>query len=454
MIARLEGGRIAPQASSIVTPLLQLQCLVVLAIAVGGGGVAYGLHNLVVQLAALVILAANGERVLRFAGQGPWFLRALLIATLLFPLLQLIPLPPVLWQGLPGRSLMVESRALAGIDAQAWAPLSLDAGRTLVAFCGMLAAACMIAIGSTLPSDQRLRLAATCIGAALPALLFGSVQLASANTTGMIFPITPNPDVLYTTFANRNSGGLLFVLALVLLVALPFVPSRGWLLARAGAGSLLALGTVLTQSRSAMALLALALLFGLLRMVIGLLGQRAVPVSGKAFAIGAIGLTGLALSGLLTFSVMDGGRAAASLQRFETIETDRLEMWEDSVFAAREYWPAGSGMGTFDEVFQVHESLEYVSPRKAGRAHNDFLEIAIEGGVAALLLAAAWLAWIVFAALRGTTAAERWLRLGGGLGLGCIAMQSAIDYPLRNQAILCVAAVLVVLLCPPGKPAR
>lgn len=430
--------------------VVQLQALVVLAVALGGGGVAYGLHNLVIQLAALAILAANGARTMQFAKHAPRLLLVLMLLTLAMPLLQLVQLPASIWQALPGRALAAESHALAGLDAQVWAPASLDPARTLVALLGLLVPATIIAVGSTLERGERNRLAVTVAAAALAAMLVGTVQLAFANSAAMIYPIRPSPDVLYATFANRNSTGLLFVLALILLAALPLQQARHWLLARGAAGVLLAIGTVLTQSRSAMVLLALAGLFALLRVVRAIWRKQRRPIPVVLSAT----ILALVLGGVLAAAALSGGRVAESLERFDTLETDRLEMWDDARFAAGQYWPVGSGMGTFDEVFQVHESLEYVSPRKAGRAHSDWLEIAIEGGLAALVLAAAWLGWVLLALGRRPVQGEGWLHYGAGVGLACIALQSLLDYPLRNQALLGVAAVLVVLLARPREHSR
>ncbi|QZH76389.1 MAG: O-antigen ligase family protein [Erythrobacter sp.] len=441
----------------LVAPLLHLQALVVLALAIGGGGVAYGLHNLAIQLAALALLAVHAGRLVAFVEQAPRLLLALLLLSLAFPLLQIIPLPPTIWQELPGRAPVVESHALAGIDPATWAPLSLDPARSLVAFLGMFAPAAIIAIGSTLASEERARLALTMAAAAFAAMLLGTVQLASVNSTAMIYPISPAPDVLYATFANRNSTGLLFVLSLILLAALPLAQRRLWLLARGVAATLLAFGVVLTQSRSAMVLLVPAGAFVLVRLAFAAWQRRVgralhpAPISPQTFMAG-VALAGV-LAAILGVSALSGGRVAESLDRFDRLETDRVEMWDDAYFATGNYWPVGSGMGTFDEVFQLHESLEYVSPRKAGRAHSDWLEIAIEGGIIALLLAGAWLAWVLFSVLRGPAKGDGWLHFGAGTGLGCIALQSLLDYPLRNQALLCAAAVLVVLVARQREPA-
>jgi len=36
--------------------------------------------------------------------------------------------------------------------------------------------------------------------------------------------------------------------------------------------------------------------------------------------------------------------------------------------------------------------------------------------------------------------------VGVGAALLCIGLQSVVDYPLRNQALLCVAALLIAFL--------
>ena len=150
-----------------------------------------------------------------------------------------------------------------------------------------------------------------------------------------------------------------------------------------------------------------------------------------------------AMLALLTFS---GGRGAQSVERFESFEDLRPAVWSDGLVSADRFWPAGSGMGTFDDVFQLDESLEHVTPRRAGRAHNDYLEIAIEAGVLGLVMVIAWIVYLGTLTFRNLRSRSGLVPLGASAGLTCIALQSVVDYPLRNQAMLCVAAFLVVIL--------
>ena len=49
---------------------------------------------------------------------------ALMAAILILPLLQLVPLPPSVWQALPGRELPAQIDASLGLNI--WRPLTLD----------------------------------------------------------------------------------------------------------------------------------------------------------------------------------------------------------------------------------------------------------------------------------------------------------------------------------------
>ena len=432
-------------------PVLHLQALVVLAIALGGGGVAYGLRNLVIQLAALLILAVHAGRVRLFLHSAPRMLIALVGASVLLPALQLVPLPPSLWHALPGREPVAESLALLGSGSNAWRPLTLDAGRTIVALCGLLAPFAIVAVGATLDSAEKLALARAAVLAMLAAFLLGAVQLLSANTFGLLYPVRIDPDALYATFANRNSTALCFAIGVALIAGMG-VPRRATGLWFAAAGAiLLALGVVLTQSRSGMVVLAVVLLCLLGRAGLGAF-TRSRATAGKTWI--AAWIAGLLVLLALVASAMSGGRAAESIARYGDLQDDRFEMWDDASYAAGRYWPVGSGTGTFDEVFQLHESLEYVSPRRAGRAHSDWLEIAMEGGLPALVLALAWLGWSLWAALPRGSIEGRQMRFAAGLGALGIALQSLLDYPLRNQSLLCIAALLVVLLVRQREAAR
>ena len=429
------------------SPLLQLQTLLVLAVLFGGGGVRYGLANLVVQLAALAVLAVNGRTIACFLASAPRGVLLLIFLTMTLPLVQLVPLPAAIWHNLPGRGPVIESLALAGLRVDDWRPLSLDPARTLVAATGLIAPATIVLLGVLLETREKRALAMTLVACAIAVFLIGTVQVTSGDGSLVFYEFESNRRVLYASFANRNSAGLFFVIALLLLAGSWRAGSRlaPWL--AASLSGLLALGVVLTQSRSAMVLLLPAAAFAILRMLAEWRGRIAGPGVARSALVLALA-AGLAIPGALALSGLQGGRAAEAMSRFGDTRTDRPQMWEDTVFAVQAYWPAGSGMGTFDEVFQLSESLEHVSPRTAGRAHSDWLEIALEAGPAAIAIALLWLGWTALALWRAAGTSHGWLAGAVSLSGASIAIQSLLDYPLRNQTLWCVAALLVVLIIP------
>jgi O-antigen ligase len=435
-------------------PGVLVTALIVLACLFGGGGVAYGLANLVLQLAAILMLALNGQAVAKFVAGGPRGLALLSIATLALPLLQLIPLPASIWSTLPGRELLQESLKAAG--AGDWHPLTVSTARTLVSFLGLIAPFALLALCLRDLSEATLRRAVLAfVGMGLAGVLLGAIQLLGGPGAARIYPETLNPEAMVGFFANRNSTAIFLVCCLLLLCTRPSsrLFSLEWI-ATASAATLLTVGVVLTQSRTGLVLLILPLCLGLLRGATALLARGRYPVGGKggrivlaSLLVAATALLGLAASA----GTVPESRFDMVLARFNKSEEQRPAIWEDARFSAERFWPVGAGMGTFDEVFQIDESLENISPRRAGRAHNDYIEIAIEAGAAGFALIALWTCWVLWAAWSGLGRQRRWYALAGTGILLAIALQSLLDYPLRNQTMLCMAAFAIVLLAAAGR---
>jgi len=125
-------------------------------------------------------------------------------------------------------------------------------------------------------------------------------------------------------------------------------------------------------------------------------------------------------------------------------ELGRVAAWKASLPMLRDFLISGSGFGSFEDVFQG-----YVSGGTTGRynaAHNDYLELLLEGG----LVAAVLLVWLVIAfwsrALAAAPGAGRlWQdpeRLGLVVGLAAISLHAWVDY---NHQIPAVGLVFVAL---------
>jgi O-antigen ligase len=418
--------------------------LLLVAFAFGGGGSRYGLANLCVQLTAIAILMLQGTPFGPFWRASPLALRILICASLAVPIFQLVPLPEGVWAMLPGRALVESTLGLVG--GGGWTPFSLDPLRTMLALSALITPLAVLMCGWPL-SRQRLNdLGWGVVALGLFTVLLGVVQLGATTDGTTLYGARVPGDLLLGTFANRNTTGLFLTFALSLAALLPAPrPHPAILPIRLAVCALLALAVILTQSRTAFVLAGIPLLLGSLRAVATMQQSRSQQRGLTGVVIG-LGAAALLVVGMGTLLVAAPGRVSETLERFEAKDDPRRFIWDDAAYSAARYWPAGAGMGTFDEIFQIDESLENLTVRRARRAHNDYLELAIEAGLAGLILAALWLVLIGWLSWRVRGSSQRWVAWSGSGFLLAIALQSVTDYPMRNQTILALAGFALLLL--------
>lgn len=437
------------KTNSSKSQLWALAAVLVFAIAFGGGGSKYGMANMLVQLAALAALAFNREAFFEFWKSAPFALKSLVGLSILLPALYLIPLPQSVWSALPGRELMVQSYELIGREG--WASASVEPVRTLLALTALIVPLALLTIGWSASRERLVQVGWIAVALGLINMLIGIPQVLTNSEVGVLYPENPMPGVLFGTFANRNSTGLFLVGTLALAALLPALPQfrRQELLVRTGACVLLLVAILLTRSRTALVLALLPL--GLVGLRV-LLSRTDQGKSGLWVALGGMAL--IAGTGAVV-AVAAPGRVGEVLERFDDADTDaRAYIWEDAAYSADRFWPLGSGTGTFDDVFHLDESLENLTPRRAGRAHNDYLEVAIEAGIPGLTLVAAWILLLAWLAWRARRSSDRWVAWSGAAALLAIALQSITDYPLRNLSLLGFAGFALLILVRFGTSAR
>lgn len=430
--------------------------IVVFAVAFGGGGSKYGMANLLVQLAALTALPFHREAFSHFWKSAPLAIRTLIVLSILLPAATIVPLPASVWSVLPGRELMVQSLDLVGDNG--WATISVEPVRTLLALTALLVPLAVLAIGWSAPRDRLVTVGwiAVVLGAAN--FLIGIPQVMSNSEVGVLYPENPMPGVLFGTFANRNSTGLFLVgtLALAALLPTPARLGKSSPIVRVCLCAMLMLAILLTRSRTALVLALIPLGVAGLRMLLAQ-SYKASPAGAAPSRRVWFALVPIALVvGIIgTVVVAAPGRIGETIERFDTEDKDaRAYIWEDALYSADRYWPVGSGMGTFDDVFQIDESLENMTLRTAGRAHNDYIEVAIEAGLPGLVLIAGWLVLLAWLAWRARLSEHRWVAWSGGIILLAIALQSITDYPLRNLSLLAFGGYALLLLARFGAPHR
>ena len=269
-----------------------------------------------------------------------------------------------------------------------------------------------------------------------------------ANTT--LFGSDHGSGMLRGLFANKNSTGLFLDIGLVAALALVFRKGTGmgyWRYAAWAGIAVFPVAIILTVSRSATVLLAVIALVGIVLALArvaarGRRGRTSADARPATRLMAGAALAGAILVGVLVVSA-GNERIERSLARFEMLQDGRPEIWADSLSSAKRFWPVGAGMGTFDEVFQVDESLERVRAGRAGRAHNDYLEVAIEAGLAGVAAILVFVVLHLVAFARVLRSRDRTYAVAAFGGLLCIAAQSLLDYPMRAAAMFPIAGLLL-----------
>lgn len=419
--------------------------LLALSFVFGGASRDHALRLALVELAALPLLVLGAGRLIR---TGLWrehrFALGLLMAVVALPLIQLIPLPPAVWSGLPGRDQMVLALQLAGLEP-GWTPLSLTPDKTWQSVLALIPPAAFFIALLSQSQIQRERLVQICIAAAILAILLGAAQLASGGER--LYPWeTTGAGSVTGFFANRNH------LASFLLITLPFAITLGaatlrrqdrqtsalWFGALFAGLVVVALAAI--RSRAGIILFVPVMMVSLLAAWIA--AGRGRPGPGLLLLVGAIGaaLTAVAILALPPILVRFDTEGAPEV---------RFDRWPLVAEAAQPYLPLGSGIGSFDPVYRSIEPLDELDNTFFNQAHNEYLETWLEAGWLGAGLIIAFLVWYFrrcWSAWKAPPSRERDLQRAASIGIGVLLLHSTADYPLRTVALAVVFAMCCGLL--------
>lgn len=373
--------------------------------------------------------------------------------------LQLVPLPYSLWSSLPGRELVVDidKAARLGLISR---PLSLTPPATWNAlFALALPIAVFLLMIRVTPQERATALAALLAIGMLSAIL-AILQILGDPQGLLYFYRWTNNGSAVGLFANRNHQSVFLaclipiawiVLARTGLVAIPLrCATITFSLAFVAFVGVVFTLILVTGSRAGFAasLLALASLT-LLRRDQSKPESKGVPAEHRSHW--GSGLVALVLAGLGIAAVaLDRALAISRLLGDDEVADMRVRILPTVRSMISEYLPWGSGFGSFQAVYQVHEPDELLGPTYMNHAHNDWLEFILDGGLPALALL---IAAMVLIAKRMI---ELWReshddmagKLSSRLGLivlGLLAFASFFDYPLRVPALACVGMLALFL---------
>lgn len=372
----------------------------------------------------------------------------LLAATVLLVVIQLVPLPPSLWQALPGRAMLADAMTLTG-QAQPWRPWTMVPEATINAASSLIVPCVVLLFALGIRRDEHGWLLGLLLGLIVASVFVGLLQFSGA-ISGSPF-VNASPGAVSGTFANRNHLALFIAMGFPVTSAWAFHDGRRphWR-GPVGVGLLIlfVLMILAIGSRAGLMLGVLGFLLGLtsaarsIRRELGHAPRWVFPALIAAL-VGSVAAAG-------AISVL-AGRADA-IQRVFALDVgqDMRHRASATVLTIiRDYFPMGSGFGGFNPLFRIHEPFDLLKPTYFNHAHNDFLEIALDGGIFGVVLlvaGVAWWAWASWHVWRGTDNKPRLLPRLGSTMLLMILIASLFDYPARTPMIMAVAVIAAVWL--------
>jgi O-antigen ligase len=379
-------------------------------------------------------------------------------------LLQLAPVPLTLLAAVSPEAMSVISQldlvvAAGGADRH---PFSIAPGLTAVGLV-LFAANALLVLGCarlfSIRGPRRVAAAIPVIGVALA--LVGIVQ--SGLFTGKIYGFwTPldrgNP---FGPFVNRNhfAGWMLMALPLTLGLLCGGIargmsgvkpawrdrllwfssPDASRLILLSVAAMTMALSLLMTLSRSGILALGVAIL------VTGAFVVRRQSSGGRAVAVAYLIL-------LMVVTVAWAGTDAIAARFMQTDWSglsDRRGAWADAIDIASRFPVTGTGLNTYGVAtlfYQRHDLARHYS-----QAHNDFLQLAAEGGLLLTIPAVVCLGFLIVGVRRRfmeeSSTRSYWLRVGASTALLAIALQEMVDFSLQMPgnatlfAIICAIAL-------------
>lgn len=432
-----------------------------------GGGTRSGfLSDTILEFIAIPTLLLALSRLLarplaRDQRGAEWAL-VLCVAIALVPLIQLVPLPPWLWTRLPHRDQIAGIYSLTHQELP-WLPISVVPSLTWAAVMSLLPPFAIFLSVIQLAYRERRAISLVFLGLAIASAVLGLLQVAQGPSSPLRFFAVTNLDGAVGFFANRNhlaallNAALLFGAAWAINVGYGF---GSWRERRSiETTSIIALtasflGLVIliaaeasTRSRAGIGVLIVALFAALLLAVSD--RRRAGSAAAVKLILGSVLVAAVLVVQFALYRV---------LNRFEDpLAGARIEFAQNTIHAAEAYMPFGSGFGSFVAVYPNFEPPQDVlDDRYVNRAHDDLLEVTLEGGATSLILMTAFAVWLFGMSAKiwrqpptECRAIDVLLARAASVVVPLIIVHSVFDYPLRTDAMMAVFALSCAFLIAP-----
>jgi O-antigen ligase len=346
----------------------------------------------------------------------------------------------------------IASRALERHELSI-APHATVVGVVLFAAFALLVLACAALFSAR--GARGLAQALAVLGAMVAVVGIVQQPLATDKIYGLWTPIEVG--AMYGPFVNRNHFAGWMLMALPVTLGLLFgglaramrAVRPQWrdrfvwlssaeanrLILLAAAALVMALSLVLTMSRSGVTAFAVAIA------ITGTLVARRRWTGGRAaVALGYLAFLVVVVIGWAGADVLASRFAAADWNDLNA----RRGAWADANGVRARFPLAGTGLNTYGTAMVLYQ--RYDRAHRYTEAHNDYLQLAAEGG--ALLTIPAGLCVVAFAfAVRSrfaveTSAMSYWLRVGAVTGIVAIAVQETVEFSLQMPGNAALFAAL------------
>jgi O-antigen ligase len=398
-------------------------------------------------------------------------LAAALFAVCAAGAIQLLPMPPaMLAQISPATPPLLGSYDLVFAGTGVWAPLSIRPNNTAVAVVALIALSLyLLGLPGLLGTRAVRSLPGSLAVFAVPLALYGVYTREHNN--GLIYGFWQPQDGgganQFGPFINRNHFGGWMLMTLGVLIGSLFGRLEGALrdsgarpprllawLSSSHANSLLLKG-------AAVVLGAISIFWALSRSAIISLAATVTLFAWLASRRRRLGATrrGLAVvslgAALVTGMAWRGPDRVLAWFQDDRDLLSRLEVWRDTWDVIRAFPLFGTGLNTFGDAMLFYQT------RNPGvhmaQAHNDYLQLAAEGGllvVAPAVAAAALLARAIRRNLRAARAESRgyWIRAGAAIGIVAVAVQEVFEFSLQIPVNALLFATLAAVALAPVVP--
>lgn len=423
-----------------------------------GGGSRGDIQSLVILRPVAVLVCGFGLWSLSAEHLRNYrFLFGFAAAVFALTIIHLVPLPPGIWSHLPGREIVVETDRAIGLG-KVWRPISLVSTATYNALYSLFIPAAVLILGVQLAREERFRLLFLFAVFGLLSGVLGLLQAVGApDGPFYLYNITNNGSAV-GLFSNRNHQAIFLACQFPILAVFASLDPRTVEKWRFRLWTSIIIGVIfiplllVTGSRAGLiiGLFGIAAIATLYRKPVF---ERPAKRKGSKFNLtyAFIGFGVLAL-GLLTI-LFSRAQAFERLIAPDQSEDLRFSVWAPIADMTGKYFPIGSGIGSFEETYQIEEPLPLLSYNYLNHAHNDWLEVAMTAGLPGLaLLLIAVLAWAKasYSAWQPNNNVRSrdtiYARLASLIIL-MLAMGSFGDYPLRVPSIASFFVIAALWLC-------